>query len=141
LAPRSYVARFLALQPLVWIGLLSYSWYLWHWPAMTFTRLANFGDHDLFRDSLVAIGSLALAALTYRFVELPFRDLRKRIDLRTRSWPIVFGGVASCIGVAAIAGVAGAIEVPALKKAFLPRLAANEDRSCTLMSGTIPPDC
>src|SRR5262249_1374427 len=51
LAPRNYVARILSLPPLVWIGLVSYSWYLWHWPALTFARLANFGDHDLLRDS------------------------------------------------------------------------------------------
>lgn len=56
------------------IGLISYSAYLWHQPLFAFARLAAEGGpvSFLFLISLAAL-SLLLAALTWRFVEQPFR--------------------------------------------------------------------
>lgn len=45
--PRNVVARTLATAPFVAIGLVSYSWYLWHWPLLSFLRLFNSGARDL----------------------------------------------------------------------------------------------
>jgi len=66
--------RILSWRPLVWAGLRSYSIYLWHWPVFMLTRphedTALDGVHLLaFRLIIV----LALAELSYRFVETPFR--------------------------------------------------------------------
>ena len=65
------VSTALALPGMVWIGALSYSWYLWHWPVIVFTR-------QLVPDNEVAlliagVGSLLPAWLAYRFVENPIR--------------------------------------------------------------------
>lgn len=56
---------------LVWIGDRSYSWYLWHWPVLIlgFAWLERPGPVVI--TGLVLL-SLLLAALTYRYVELPF---------------------------------------------------------------------
>ena len=65
--------RILALRPVVWVGLISYPLYLWHWPLLSFTRLMMPGlPHVLLRLALVA-ASVVLAWLTYRLIEWPVR--------------------------------------------------------------------
>ena len=45
--PRIVVARLLALRPMVGIGLVSYGWYLWHWPILSFIRISRLGQPSL----------------------------------------------------------------------------------------------
>ncbi|MFW6693474.1 acyltransferase family protein [Streptomyces sp. MAR4 CNX-425] len=70
------VARLLAVPPLRYAGRISYSWYLWHWPAVVFVPLAL--DRELsVRWMLVVVAAAALpAALTHRLVEEPVRRAR-----------------------------------------------------------------
>ncbi|MFD4350384.1 acyltransferase family protein [Streptomyces coelicoflavus] len=68
--------RLLARRPLVWIGGLSYGWYLWHWPLLVIAPVA-LGRDDGTADVPLALGlstaALALAGLTARLVENPVR--------------------------------------------------------------------
>lgn len=65
--------RLLQLPPMVWLGLVSYSLYLWHWPLIVFTRYAiGFEPINSYIPLLLCL-SLGLAALSYRFIEQPFR--------------------------------------------------------------------
>ena len=64
------VSRCLSAQPLVWIGDLSYSWYLWHWPVIVFAK-ALFPTAPV--SAAAALVSLAPAWLSYRYVENPIR--------------------------------------------------------------------
>jgi peptidoglycan/LPS O-acetylase OafA/YrhL len=83
-SPDNIVARIMAFRPLVWIGLVSFSWYLWHWPLISFARTMRFGERDL-RLELAAAGlALVLAILTYRAVERPFLSWRRRGVLNVR---------------------------------------------------------
>ena len=71
---QTYVSRLLSLRPFVFVGLLSYSLYLWHWPVLVAFEL-RLGVHDL-PLSFMAVAlvlSLALAWVSWRFVERPFR--------------------------------------------------------------------
>ena len=62
-----------ASRPLVWIGLISYPLYLWHWPLLTFARIME-SETPSFEVRLYLIGaSVVLAWLTYKFVEVPVR--------------------------------------------------------------------
>lgn len=65
---------------MVWIGLISYPLYLWHWPLLAFAR-EHYGSVDPppeVRAVLMSI-AVALAWLTYRYVERPIRfDYRQR---------------------------------------------------------------
>ena len=65
----SRVATALAASPARWVGVRSYSWYLWHWPAMVF--IAAVLDRPIGGWSAVAVGvaTLGLASLTFRAVE------------------------------------------------------------------------
>ncbi|NOX28554.1 MAG: acyltransferase, partial [Actinobacteria bacterium] len=69
-----FSARLLSARPLVWIGLRSYSIYLWHWPVIVFTR----PQFDTTLDgwtlhSLRLLLTLVLAELSYTYVETPLR--------------------------------------------------------------------
>ncbi len=68
----SYVTRALTFRPLVWIGLISYSLYLWHWPVVAFARYFT-GDLSLIGKGLALAVMFLLAWLSYRWVEAPLR--------------------------------------------------------------------
>lgn len=72
LSPKSFVTRALSSRPLVGIGLLSYSWYLWHWPLLSMFRSLD-GGVQVWRDCALALLALGLAWLTYIWVERPIR--------------------------------------------------------------------
>lgn len=63
----------LSSAPLVYLGRISYSWYLWHWPLLALGRSNRLGREDFWMDFGVVAVSLGLAALTFRYVENPVR--------------------------------------------------------------------
>jgi peptidoglycan/LPS O-acetylase OafA/YrhL len=69
-APNTVVAKVLAWQPLRWLGLISYSVYLWHWPILVLLspRLDGWG-----RTLAVCAASIGLGALSKYLVEDPIR--------------------------------------------------------------------
>lgn len=71
-----WVRRLLAARALVFIGLLSYSWYLWHWPLLSIYRIYNLGVQDIVANAVIVLIALLLAWLTYVWVENPIRVRR-----------------------------------------------------------------
>lgn len=65
----------LSLRPMIWIGLLSYSLYLWHQPLFAFARIAVYGQPNFWHFAALTLLSVFLAYLTWRFVELPARHI------------------------------------------------------------------
>lgn len=91
----------LSNRAMVWIGLISYPLYLWHWPLLAFSKfvVVDFeGEYVRETKALLVALSFLLAWLTYRFIELPFR-IRSH-DIR----PIYF----ICVVFVSV-GLAGAI--------------------------------
>ncbi len=82
------VARGLSVAPMVWIGLISYSAYLWHQPIFALARIKLLERPSGAVMILLVILSLLLAALSWRFVEQPFRG---RAGQRRFSRSAVFG--------------------------------------------------
>ncbi|MEN8832575.1 acyltransferase family protein [Pacificibacter sp.] len=73
-SPATWVGRLLGVSPLVGVGLISYSAYLWHQPLFAFARLVDVDGHPSQGVMLgLAVLALILAWLTWRFVERPFR--------------------------------------------------------------------
>ncbi|EIK94478.1 hypothetical protein PMM47T1_21343 [Pseudomonas sp. M47T1] len=68
------VGRVLASKPLVGIGLVSYSWYLWHWPLHVFARYASPDGLGSGQVAGLLVLSLLLAYASWRWVEQPFRQ-------------------------------------------------------------------
>ena len=106
--PQNLAARLLSLRWMVFIGLVSYSWYLWHWPILSYLRILRLGELSLIPDLLGGgVFSLLLACLTCRYIEQPIRRWRQANRAAIRPGRIVAAGVAACLAVAALGLVSG----------------------------------
>lgn len=99
----SWVKRLLSWRPLAFVGLISYSLYLWHWPLMVFVRYRN-GMEPLApaMGGLLLVVAILLAAASYRWIETPFR--RNRSIAGTPARNRLFAGAG--IVMVAVAGIA-----------------------------------
>lgn len=88
----SLSGRLLSLKPLVSIGLISYSPYLWHQPLLAFLRIRTLDEVSVWTSVPVALMSLPIAWISWRYVERPFRD-RSRTNRRT-----IFAGAVGAAG-------------------------------------------
>ena len=95
------VSRALSLRPMVFVGLVSYSLYLWHWPVIVFTRLYLVRAPDALEQAFMVALSLALAVASWRFVEAPFRTRR----VLARTGPLL-GASGATLAVLVCAGLA-----------------------------------
>ncbi|WP_380165942.1 acyltransferase family protein [Jannaschia sp. R86511] len=111
------VTGWLESRPAATLGLLSYSWYLWHWPVLFFAGVV-LGDPELAaqgRDwgltwplTLAAVLlSLGLAALSYHLVEQPLRFARPLVARSSLS--LTLGLVLVCTGLASGAALRAAV--------------------------------
>ena len=72
----TWVGRVLSTRLMVGLGLISYSWYLWHWPVFVFGSYAGADEFGpVLTGGLIAL-TLILGYLSWRFVETPFRERR-----------------------------------------------------------------
>ncbi|WP_342774688.1 acyltransferase family protein [Paenibacillus dokdonensis] len=72
--PASLLGRLMGWRPLRWLGVRSYSLYIWHYPVIILTNSdVNTDGPDVLRIIFQLALSLILAALSYRFVEEPLR--------------------------------------------------------------------
>jgi hypothetical protein len=84
--PGSWVGRALDVQPLAWIGRRSYGIYLWHWPVFVVTRpLIDVQGPQWLVDIARTGLAVALAAVSYRYLETPVRAGTFAATLR-RGW-------------------------------------------------------
>lgn len=114
---KTYVTRLLSLPGIVWVGLISYSLYLWHWPILVFANTIFVKLNMLQTIGLILI-SVILSWLTYLFIETPFR----KKFIFTPQTVIVFGLVSlAAIGLLGLSlkYVDTATRIPAFAKNLL----------------------
>jgi hypothetical protein len=135
--PAGTLGRVLAHPLPRWLGERSYGIYLWHWPVLVFTRPGV--DVHLPRGVLIpaqAAATVALAAVSYRFIERPIRTgALQRLRVRAPRWlaqprtpfAIACGGVAGLLALVTLTppGVA------ALPAGFTRSALASSDRAST----------
>lgn len=83
----TWAGKVLSLRPMVGIGLISYSAYLWHQPLFAFARIKWIGAPPLWLMGVLALGALGLAYLSWRFIEQPFRGRSPRA--LPRRWQVL----------------------------------------------------
>lgn len=98
----SAAGRLLSMRVPVFLGLISYSLYLWHWPLIVFVKQYIVRDLGALEMAAVVTASVVLATASWRFVERPFRHGGRRTAVSRRP---VF---AAAVGVMSIALVSGA---------------------------------
>jgi peptidoglycan/LPS O-acetylase OafA/YrhL len=95
---RTIVGRLLSAPPLVAIGVISYSAYLWHWPILAYVRyFYSTVSGPMGLAALVA--TLLLGALTYLVIERPFRNSKLAPPIGIVRYGVVpvALGVATCL--------------------------------------------
>jgi peptidoglycan/LPS O-acetylase OafA/YrhL len=97
------IGRFLSLRAMVQVGLVSYAWYLWHWPALSIVRILGLGRPDLLRDFMISISTLVLSFLTLYWYERPLR-FRIGHNLPAK-WIVTAGCGATVVSLALVVAV------------------------------------
>jgi peptidoglycan/LPS O-acetylase OafA/YrhL len=92
----SCVKTILSFPPLVFIGVISYSLYLWHWPLIVFSQYFAAGDLNGAETVGVILSSLLVAFLSFEFIESPFRG---RDSTFSRRQIFTFGLAASMVSI------------------------------------------
>lgn len=79
----TFVGRILSFRPIVFIGLISYSLYLWHWPVLVYTKyyaIKELGNVEI----SVMIGMIfTLSILSWHYIEKPFRKKKSQYSRKS----------------------------------------------------------
>lgn len=98
------VSRLLKFGPLRFVGLVSYSFYLWHWPIWVLARQFHEPTGPIDR-AIVILISFCVAALSWKFVEQPFRRASQDVSGRK----VLVRGFAAMAAVAVVAFAAPSV--------------------------------
>lgn len=98
LPQKSLLYRFMASYPMAYLGRISYSVYLFHWPIVVFAGLNVGREFHLWEKGTIFVSTLLLASLSYHFLETPFRKART-IHQWKQAWRILAVLVAIIVGV------------------------------------------
>jgi peptidoglycan/LPS O-acetylase OafA/YrhL len=92
-------AALLSLPPFRYVGRISYSWYLWHWPALIFA-VALWGTLSPLAGLAVIAASWLPTAITHGLVEEPFRRSKRLVVFPARALALGVGCTAIALGAA-----------------------------------------
>ncbi|MHA3978225.1 acyltransferase family protein [Halovulum sp. GXIMD14794] len=124
----SGIVTLLSWRAFVWVGLISYSLYLWHWPILAFLRNAYGGVFLPLTVKLAAVAAAFAAAwLSYRYIEAPFRHRDRPVRKAAAPMIATAGAVVMLAGGMVYLRTSGAA-LPD-KASALDIIAAAEDRN------------
>ena len=130
------MSRLLSFKPVVFIGKISYSLYLWHFPVLVLTTpVSEIGNPNIIFVILRVVLTFVLATASYMFVETPIRKLGfknyinvifKKLKKRPRKSRKVYAGVFGLVSILFIMGIFGK-SVPFISTAFVKEMEANKE--------------
>ena len=130
------MSRLLSFKPIVFIGKISYSLYLWHFPVLVLTTpISEIGNPNIIFVILRVILTFILATASYVFVETPIRKLGfknyinvifKKLKKRSRKSRKIYAGVVGLVSILFLMGIFGK-SVPFISTAFVKEMEANKE--------------
>jgi hypothetical protein len=100
------VTRFLSIRFLVGLGLVSYGWYLWHWPFLVLGESINLAPPPLYVRVLLILAALFVAWLSYRFIEGLFYKRSGTVS-KSRTWGSRRVMISGVLAMSCVAGLSG----------------------------------
>ncbi|THV43472.1 acyltransferase family protein [Glycomyces buryatensis] len=97
---KNAVTSLLGTQPFQFVGKISYSLYLWHWPILILAPLALDVEPRLMLNLVLLAGTFAAAQLSYAYIEEPFRNAK--LLKRSNAWGLATGVLCSLVGIGLI---------------------------------------
>jgi len=94
--------RLLSFKLLVYIGLISYPLYLWHWPFLSFSKIIYAKDLNSAYKIVLFFITFILAGITYVFIERPLRFGKNPLKKAT-----ILAGASICLGLSCVAVIYG----------------------------------
>ena len=98
---RPLVSKILSAKPFVFIGKISYSLYLWHWPLIVFYKYYLIQAPQLIHLTLWLLGTMMISYFSWKFVETPFRNrsflVRPRIFMVAGGFLIFSSAIGSTV--------------------------------------------
>jgi peptidoglycan/LPS O-acetylase OafA/YrhL len=98
---QTHLGKLLATRPFVFVGLISYSLYLWHWPMLVFVTYPSVEPPSLRVGLAIVASSLVLATISWKAVELPIRQ-RKLLASRASLFAVAASVFVSLFAVGAL---------------------------------------
>jgi peptidoglycan/LPS O-acetylase OafA/YrhL len=77
----SFNTKILSSAPFVFIGKISFSLYIWHWPGISFPVIFYGGMPDLLTRTVILIIIILISVLTYYLIECPIRNSKSKITI------------------------------------------------------------
>ena len=132
----TFMSKLLSFKPLVFIGKISYSLYLWHFPILVVTTpVSEIGNPNLFYVTLRIVLIFLVATGSYMFVETPIRKLgfvnyinllfKRIMKFKNNTKKIIFASIA-LVAVVFTMGVFGK-SVPYLSTSFVTEMSNNKE--------------
>lgn len=132
----TFMSKLLSFKPLVFIGKISYSLYLWHFPILVVTTpVSEIGNPNLFYVTLRIVLIFLVATGSYMFVETPIRKLgfvnyinllfKRIMKFKNNTKKIIFASIV-LVTVVFTMGVFGK-SVPYLSTAFVTEMSNNKE--------------
>ena len=107
--PQAWLNRKILAHPaLVFVGLISYPLYLWHWPLLSYARIVEGGEPAAAVRIALLLASFLLAWATYEFVEKKIRCARPGALVRRSAVPALAASM-TALGVFGIAALQGRV--------------------------------
>ena len=100
----SGLGRLLSLPPMVGLGVVSYSAYLWHQPLFAFARLSSLTDLGPITSIFLSLLSIVMAYFTWQYVEKPFRLKPKRFIKKRAKLFFCALGISSTLALVGVIG-------------------------------------
>jgi peptidoglycan/LPS O-acetylase OafA/YrhL len=85
--------QWLGARSLVFIGGMSYSLYLWHWPLMVWFHQSDFAFSSDLQNLLLVITTIAISYLAWRYIEEPFRQNKHKYSGKVIAVTVTFFGL------------------------------------------------
>ena len=130
------MSKLLSFKPVVFIGKISYSLYLWHFPILVLTTpVSEIGNPNIIFVILRVILTFVLATASYMFVETPIRKLGfknyinvifKKLKKRPGKSRKVYAGIVGLVSVLFLMGIFGK-SVPFISTAFVKEMETNKE--------------